>query len=126
ASSPRPGCLTAVRDRGEGLASPRRSTMLRRWLFGLLAGGLGVAVWVGSAAPPQAQHTDHNRLYYYHHHYYPHNYSTSIAPMRMQKRCFSPRRKISPPAIAGEGRRPSPRWLRTGRSKLGPAFTTVT
>ena len=84
--------------------------MLRRWLLGLLAGGLGVALWAGSAAPAQAQQTGLNRLYYYPYYYYPHNYWPSMGP-KWPEPVGAPYQQQR--AIAGEAPKKTRNWRKS-------------
>jgi hypothetical protein len=62
--------------------------MPRRICLALLAVGLGVALWAGSAAPAQAQYQgaqaqylgNMNRFFYYPYYYFPHNYWPAMGP----------------------------------------------
>jgi hypothetical protein len=48
--------------------------MLRRICPALLAGIVGVALWVGAPGAAQAQQYNINKFFYYPYYYYPHNY----------------------------------------------------
>src|SRR5262245_59257221 len=48
--------------------------MLRRALWTLLPGLLGLALWTGMATPAQAQQYELNRFFYYPYYYYAWNY----------------------------------------------------
>jgi hypothetical protein len=55
--------------------------MFRRWLPRLVAGLLGVALWMGLAAPAQAQDpATWNRFFHYPYYYFPHNYWPNMGP----------------------------------------------
>ncbi|HEY8503767.1 MAG TPA: hypothetical protein VIL46_04245 [Gemmataceae bacterium] len=54
--------------------------MVRRWLFGLVAGGLALLAWAGGAAEARADSTNLPRFYYYPYYYFPHNYWPTLSP----------------------------------------------
>jgi hypothetical protein len=55
--------------------------MLRRFCLALLAVGLGVALWAGSATPAHAQQPGNmNRFFYYPYYYFPHNCWPAMGP----------------------------------------------
>src|SRR5262245_5151816 len=56
--------------------------MLRRCLPALLAGVLGLGVWLADATPARAQNPAYtlNRFYYYPYYYFPHNYWPAQSP----------------------------------------------
>src|SRR5580704_15224201 len=54
--------------------------MAPRWYPRLLAGLLGVAIWLGVVTPAGAQNQELNRFYYYPYYFFPHNYWPSQAP----------------------------------------------
>ena len=54
--------------------------MKPRWVLGMVAGVLGLAIWATAARPAAAQGPDLNRFYYYPYYYFPHNYWPSQGP----------------------------------------------
>jgi hypothetical protein len=54
--------------------------MFRRCYTALVAGALGLGMWLGSTTPAQAQSTTLDRFYYYPYYYFPHNYWPTNGP----------------------------------------------
>ena len=55
--------------------------MFKRLLLAVLAGVVGLGVWLGSAAPARAQYPEQlNRFYYYPYYYFPWNYWPDCGP----------------------------------------------
>jgi hypothetical protein len=52
--------------------------MLRRWHLALLAGLMGLGVWLGAPGSARAQDYDMGRFFYYPYYYFPHSYWPSI------------------------------------------------
>lgn len=53
---------------------------MRRLVFGLLAGGVGLALWLGSGATAHAQQYNVNPFYYYPFQLFPANYWPVMSP----------------------------------------------
>jgi hypothetical protein len=53
---------------------------MRRITHALLAGAVGLALWIGWAAPASAQDYSMGRFFYYPYYYYPHSYWPTQGP----------------------------------------------
>jgi hypothetical protein len=54
--------------------------MLHRGFTALVAGALGLGLWLGTVSPSQAQNQQLDRFFYYPYYYFPHNYWPTQGP----------------------------------------------
>ena len=59
---------------------------MRRWLWILIAGTLGLALWGGVQTPARAQQYEMNRFFYYPYYYFPHDYWPQMSPVWPERR----------------------------------------